>query len=48
MVLKYNLDGNASYPSTITFKKIKRLHHKWQKVEYVPQLSAIFFCIFKK
>ena len=23
MVLKYNLDGNASYPSTITFKKIK-------------------------
>lgn len=22
MVLKYNLDGNASYPSTITFKKI--------------------------
>ena len=22
-VLKYNLDGNASYPSTITFKKIK-------------------------
>lgn len=23
MVLKYNLDGNTSYPSTITFKKIK-------------------------
>lgn len=23
MVLKYNLDGNASYPCTITFKKIK-------------------------
>lgn len=23
MVLRYNLDGNASYPSTITFKKIK-------------------------
>lgn len=23
LVLKYNLDGNASYPSTITFKKIK-------------------------
>lgn len=23
MVLKYNLDGNATYPSTITFKKIK-------------------------
>lgn len=23
MVLKYNLDGNASYPSTVTFKKIK-------------------------
>lgn len=22
LVLKYNLDGNASYPSTITFKKI--------------------------
>lgn len=22
MVLKYNLDGNASYPGTITFKKI--------------------------
>lgn len=23
MILKYNRDGNASYPSTITFKKIK-------------------------